>query len=146
MKLIFAWLLFWGGTYMSYCQSFNSREYQWHNRLLLVFAPDGKHPLYQEQLKQAREKKAEYDERELILVSIVAKKEPIDGSASPSLSEKESEQLRADYQVKPDEFHVVLIGKDGSEKLHRTKVIPVRELFETIDAMPMRKNERKHRK
>ncbi len=40
-------------------------------------------------------------------------------------------------------FLVVLIGKDGTEKHRTTKILPAKELFAIIDAMPMRKAEMK---
>ena len=36
---------------------------------------------------------------------------------------------------------VVLVGKDGSEKLRRTGVVDPTELFDLIDSMPMRQEE-----
>jgi hypothetical protein len=38
-------------------------------------------------------------------------------------------------------FSVTLIGKDGGEKLRRTKLLAPEELFAIIDAMPMRRAE-----
>lgn len=38
-------------------------------------------------------------------------------------------------------FSVVLIGKDGGEKLRRTTPLPPEELFAVVDAMPMRRAE-----
>lgn len=39
------------------------------------------------------------------------------------------------------EFTLVLMGKDGTEKLRSEKPVPTRELFDLIDAMPMRQAE-----
>jgi len=38
-------------------------------------------------------------------------------------------------------FSVVLIGKDGGEKLRRDSFLSTRELFAFVDAMPMRRAE-----
>ena len=35
-------------------------------------------------------------------------------------------------------FTLILVGKDGTEKLRSHKAVEVETLFETIDAMPMR--------
>jgi hypothetical protein len=46
------------------------------------------------------------------------------------------------YGVERDEFVVILIGKDGGEKLRKTgEILPTDLLFATIDAMPMRQRE-----
>lgn len=38
-------------------------------------------------------------------------------------------------------FSVVLIGKDGGEKLRQDSLLTARELFALVDAMPMRRAE-----
>lgn len=40
-------------------------------------------------------------------------------------------------------FTLILVGKDGTEKLRSHKAVEVETLFETIDAMPMRIREMK---
>jgi hypothetical protein len=40
-------------------------------------------------------------------------------------------------------FTVVLVGKDGGDKLQSTTPITLQKLYETIDAMPMRREEMK---
>ena len=44
------------------------------------------------------------------------------------------------------DFAIVLIGKDGGEKLRRTTLLPIAELFALVDAMPMRRAEMRERK
>lgn len=39
------------------------------------------------------------------------------------------------------EFTLILMGKDGTEKLRSAKPVPAKELFDLIDAMPMRQAE-----
>lgn len=41
-------------------------------------------------------------------------------------------------------FTIILIGKDGGEKLRSSKPLSLAKLFGTIDAMPMRQEEMKH--
>ncbi len=43
-------------------------------------------------------------------------------------------------------FTLVLLGKDGTEKLRSTEPVPLRELFGLIDGMPMRQAELRERK
>jgi hypothetical protein len=49
-------------------------------------------------------------------------------------------------QLDAKTFSVVLIGKDGGEKLRRTTPLPPAELFALVDAMPMRRAELRDRK
>lgn len=50
------------------------------------------------------------------------------------------------YGADPDEFTVILIGKDGFEKYRTNKVLSTDQLFSIIDAMPMRRQEMKNSK
>lgn len=43
--------------------------------------------------------------------------------------------------IPADRFRALLIGRDGGEKLRSLRPVPLRVLFETIDAMPMRQAE-----
>ena len=49
--------------------------------------------------------------------------------------------LRAAVRLPANRFGVALVGKDGGVKLRRGAPIPIAELFRTIDAMPMRREE-----
>lgn len=46
------------------------------------------------------------------------------------------------FNVQGDDFALILVGKDGTVKLKRVnKVILLNELYQRIDAMPMRRAE-----
>lgn len=49
------------------------------------------------------------------------------------------------FRIPPDLFTVMLIGKDGGIKLSQTSPVTNTELFELIDAMPMRRQEMRER-
>ncbi|ULQ54690.1 DUF4174 domain-containing protein [Flavihumibacter fluvii] len=74
-------------------------------------------------------------------------------SASTGITEREinirvipkGSALYQQYKVSPNEFAVVLVGKDGGEKYRTKKVLQPVELFAIIDAMPMRKAEMKRK-
>lgn len=53
--------------------------------------------------------------------------------------------LRRRFDIAPDDFVVVLIGKDGAEKFRAGVTIPPHILFDIIDAMPMRQQEMRER-
>jgi hypothetical protein len=62
-----------------------------------------------------------------------------------SLSEDELAAMRHHFKVEPSEFLVILIGKDGGEKLNSRTPVPVDQLTQLIDSMPMRKSETKQK-
>ena len=53
----------------------------------------------------------------------------------------EATDARKRFNIGPDSFTVILIGKDGGEKLRSSDPIPAQKLLDTIDAMPMRQQE-----
>lgn len=58
-----------------------------------------------------------------------------------SFSAGEQQHLRQRFHVKPDEFAVILVGKDGGEKLRSDKPVLWEKLASKIDGMPMRRDE-----
>jgi hypothetical protein len=50
--------------------------------------------------------------------------------------------MRHRFKVEPAEFLVILIGKDGAEKLSSKTPIPADELERLIDSMSMHKTEK----
>lgn len=45
------------------------------------------------------------------------------------------------YNIDANDFSVILLGKDGGEKLRKKSFVSAAELFSLIDAMPMRQQE-----
>jgi hypothetical protein len=58
-----------------------------------------------------------------------------------SLTSTDAEAARRRFKIAPGDFTVLLIGKDGGEKLRTHKPISFEILRRTIDAMPMRQQE-----
>lgn len=115
-------------------------------RPLLIFSPanDPRLATQFEELEHHMDGAAERDLRVMVLTPQPA---TLPGNNPPLLvptSPTEQAKLRQTYQVAPESFAVVLIGKDGGEKLRSGEPIPWSTLTQTIDAMPMRKDEMKH--
>ena len=62
----------------------------------------------------------------------------LDGQA---IDADESRRLVDQYAIGEDAFSVVLIGKDGGEKLRVNEVPDLRAIYAVIDGMPMRSRE-----
>ncbi len=114
-------------------------------RPLLVFAPAMDDPQLVEQFNQLKAHATELRSRDLLYVPIVPEghNQPIPGSRvhTASLSEDELAAMRHHFKVEPAEFLVILIGKDGGEKLNSRTPVAVDQLKQLIDSMPMRKSE-----
>jgi hypothetical protein len=118
-------------------------SHRWQHRVLLVFAPSADHPQLQDQQAQAEAAAAGYADRDLRSYQL----SPTGGTRPDGepLSAAEASAFYDRYQVAAEDFVVMLIGKDGGEKRRRHEVLTTQQLFETIDAMPMRQREMRER-
>ena len=115
------------------------QRFQWQNRPLLVFAPGPDDPVLKRQLEIADQHRAGWRERDMVTI-VVAGDRPVtvDGTRAKDLA---NGALRQRYRITGDSFAAILVGKDGTEKLRHDGTIPAATLFQTIDAMPMRRRE-----
>ncbi len=107
-------------------------SYVWNSRVLVVTAPSEADPQLVAQRQIYDEGRAGADERDLVLVVAIGD--------SPQAS-----ALRRRFGLS-GEFHVVLVGKDGSAKLASAKTVSADRLFALIDTMPMRRQEMQTRR
>jgi hypothetical protein len=116
-------------------------DLRWSKRILLVFAaPDD--PMLDEQTKLLSALPRDDIAGRDLLVLLV----PPDGTTSTLFGTPErslpSAPLRAAYDVaNGSSFTALLLGKDGGSKWRENRPARAAELFELIDAMPMRRQE-----
>ena len=91
--------------------------YRWRQRVLVISAPSPTDPRLTAMRRDLKESSCSLKERDLVVL----------------------ERLGAPG------FLVRLLGKDGGEKLRRETPVPVDEILALIDAMPMRREERRRR-
>ncbi|MGJ4931289.1 DUF4174 domain-containing protein [Bradyrhizobium sp. HKCCYLS2038] len=101
-------------------------HYKWKNRLLVVTGPDDATAQRQRRIYDAA--KGGMAERQILLLQAV------DDTNS-------SRQLRAAVGTDGRRFKVFLIGKDGHTALASETPISAEDLFNRVDAMPMRQDE-----
>jgi hypothetical protein len=109
-------------------------EYQWENRILLVFADSRSSKNYEHQNKELDGHAEGFKERDLKIFHLFTDDEQ-------QVNQKKTQALYTEYEVAQGEFTVILIGKDGTEKLRTSELLEVKKLFSVIDAMPMRQRE-----
>jgi monofunctional biosynthetic peptidoglycan transglycosylase len=134
----------WIGAYMSGEGEVDLGDYKWRNRLLLVFSPSESHSDYKAQKKEIVEQMAEVEDRDLVIFEIFGEGENRVGSSI--ITNAAGESLREKFGVKPEDHTVILVGKDGGEKLRSTGHVPMEEIFSLIDSMPMRQSEMRERR
>lgn len=108
---------------------------------MLVFSPSDENPLFKTQMEEVTMHKPGMKERDMVVFELLASSGK--SSDQSAVSAKMVADLRSHYGVGQNDFKVILIGKDGGEKLRKAEVLYVDELYPFIDAMPMRRQEMK---
>ena len=98
-------------------------------RLLVISAASLDNPLPDEQRQWIQKDVAGFRDRDMVLIELFG----------PDSSGRSA--LRSRLGLEKGLFTVLLIGKDGGEKLRSQKPVPMAEVFALIDSMPMRKQE-----
>ncbi len=124
---------------LSLQQSNPLNEYQWQNRLILVFNDSDSEVQAQKQLDKFAGLTPELQERDLLIFRIDDSQ--VSNGLDSKVTDIEAASLRKSFDIDIEEFAVLLIGKDGGVKLRSEQVVSSQELFALIDGMPMRRSE-----
>ena len=119
--------------------TFDLEEYQWKNRLLLLFTPSFHGPGYLKLKEELFRQKEGVMNRDLLVFHISESGETKLGNSH--LAESSGDYLREKLSIKSGKFSVLLIGKDGGVKLRKKGGVELDEIFSLIDTMPMRQRE-----
>jgi hypothetical protein len=115
-------------------------DFQWKNRLLIIYSADQKSLQLEEQLAKISINKEGYKERDLKVIILKNQKVEIWRSNENHLLD--FHQIIKELNIEEKQpFQNLLIGKDGGVKLKSNSPISNEKLFRTIDAMPMRQRE-----
>ncbi|MCC5829342.1 MAG: DUF4174 domain-containing protein [Phycisphaeraceae bacterium] len=115
-------------------------QFKWEYRPVIVFAPEVDEDRLSAQMNRLAEAEAGLIERDILVVPVIGPVAAVqrDGQA---IAYRVGDVLRRRFGVDRKAFAVVLVGKDGQGKRIDREVVDAAELFETIDAMPMRRTE-----
>ena len=114
-------------------------DYRWERRPLLVFAPTDADPRLTETLNRIEATRCAFEGRDMVLGRILTTgTSTLDGQA---IDVGERQRLVTRFGVGADDFAVLLIGKDGGEKLRFTDLPDLQAIYTVIDGMPMRQGE-----
>ncbi len=114
-------------------------------RPLLIFAQPGT-PQLEEQQRLLRLDTAALRERDIVVVlppELDYVRE--NGINTTHFSHAEDLALRQRFHIEQGQFAVLLVGKDGEEKMRSKTPLTTESLSQAVDAMPMRKEETRHR-
>lgn len=114
-------------------------DFHWSKRPILVFAESADSQQARAQVALFRETPAKLSDRQHVVISVFgAHTVTVNGKAANRLSNR---ALRSQYDVPENRFAVILIGKDGGEKLRVNEVVDPARIYGLVDRMPMRRQE-----
>ena len=116
------------------------RQHLWRDRVLLVFAPELTNASFEQQALILQGEYAEELQERRVVVYRVTPGQTIQPSGA-FMREARTEQLYLHYDVREEDFTVILLGLDGQVKLRQLTPVSTATLFATIDRMPMRQTE-----
>jgi hypothetical protein len=114
-------------------------RYRWQNRLLLFFAPSRQDAAYQQQLAHFRGEEGELNERDLVSVHLFDREPGQVGDAA--IDSEQTTALYRAFDIAPEQFTLLLVGKDGTVKARYTEPTEPSGIYALIDSMPMRRRE-----
>lgn len=94
------------------------------SRVALVFTPSPEDPRLEAQRALWRGSEVGFSDRDLVV-----------------LEGRTTSELGATYGIRPTAFAMVLVGKDGHTAFRSDVPVAASDLFQRIDAMPMRREE-----
>ena len=114
-------------------------DYLWQRRPLLVFAPTENDPRLVETMRRIEASRCDFANRDMVLGRIVTEgTSTLDGHV---VDTSQAQRLQSEFGIGADSFSVVLIGKDGGEKLRVNEIPDLPAIYAVIDGMPMRGSE-----
>ena len=119
--------------------SMDLNHFKWKNRLLLMFAPQEGDSFLRTLQSEISAQQGEVSERDLVVLKIF--------ESGPSylentqLDTRTAAAIRNRFAAPLGHFTCILVGKDGGIKLRRNAQVKLKEIFDLIDAMPMRREE-----
>ena len=114
-------------------------DYLWQRRPLLLFAPSESDPRLLETMRRIAASRCDFGDRDMVLGRIVTEgTSTLDGNV---VDRNRAQMLFSDFGIGADSFSVVLIGKDGGEKLRVADIPDLQSIYAVIDGMPMRARE-----
>ena len=114
-------------------------DYRWESRPLLLFAPTDSDPRLVETMRRIAASRCDFVDRDIVLGRIVTEgTSTLDGHV---VDPTQAQRLVSEFGIGADSFSVVLIGKDGGEKLRVAGIPDLQAIYAVIDGMPMRARE-----
>lgn len=144
MKNLLLLIIFSFSMNCSQAQIQSLDDFQWKNRLLVLYTSNENSVKIDDQLAEILKAKNEFQERDLKV--IILKNQMVKIWNSTKRHSLNFDQIIQELNINTEKnYQNLLIGKDGGVKLRADSPISNQKLFSTIDVMPMRQREMKDR-
>lgn len=136
-----------------FCQIVLSQEnplaqFRWQKRCILLITDFEQSKKYHQQINAFGELDSEFESRKICVIEVRRSKYRIKYPTDLNGIERNwimNGDLFSRYALKNKNYTIALIGLDGGMKLRQADIVSRRELFDRIDAMPMRRVELKNK-
>jgi len=124
-------------------RSIKLSEFGWEKRIIVLYATDDENESYKTQISRVSESKKDFEDRNLITISIFKNSE--NGSINNEPIDKDSTQAIIDrFDLNEEKRNVaILVGYDGGEKERYELPVELENIYALIDTMPIRQMEMK---
>ena len=118
-------------------------DHRWNDRLILIFGSKENASLANKQVEKFQNVTEGLLDRDLLIYRINE-----EGVVGPKGKQDKSiaNWFYEHYSVGKNAFQVLLIGKDGGEKLRENNLVTPEKIYALIDTMPMRRAEMRQKK
>jgi len=117
-----------GSTMIAQAKDAALSSFRWKNRVLVVVARNQQDADLRAQRRIFEQHASGMAERQIVLIEAAG-------------DDERSRDLRRQFGTGEEGFQVVLVGKDGNAAVSARKPLRASELFDQVDAMPMRRDE-----
>ena len=107
-------------------------KYLWKNRIIVTFSPSKINFERNKFLNSINKNLCDFNARNIIHIDLIFN--------TNNQEIKIFERSFGNLSLSPNEFRLILVGKDGGIKL-KSKKTSIKDIFNLIDTMPMRKEE-----
>lgn len=122
---------------------FSLGEQRWKRRPLVISATGGDDVAFKAQREALAASADEFADRDMLLVILLD--DGMSTAGGQPLSDAEVADTRRLLGIRPGEFALRLVGKDGAVKLSSSTATAPAEIYALIDTMPMRRREQSER-
>ena len=136
---ILALLSLWSATVVGQDLS----PHLWKNRVLLIKSSTEISDIYEKQLHVFNDSIEGLKERKLVMYQLIGDKYKYTDfqNSDNKATWKPNTKTLDSYLESKDTFRVTLMGLDGGIKLEQNALLTIKQLFDLIDSMPMRRLE-----